>query len=321
MRPLVPYPTLFGDIEFRVVGAALDGRGLPLHRISRSERTVALLGEHDRWDEAGIELRADLPERELAEGPWTDVVCVAVLTESVTNTRTVSRLRRTPNGSWQGTVVLDRGSVRSRATLGVSVVATVAGEAGKLIGEAEDTWVIDLDAPQPARRRELRIVEVDFRDGLPWLRPYKEAPWLVDTSGESPTVHVNTGFEGLGDFLSSGGNPVEKAVRDLLAAQIATEAWTAMTHSALAGLETDEDGTPQWPTGWKDWALRAVLPDIVPDLSLTDALTEVHRRRTDGEGWSEMQSRIQYAAGRRARVGKNIGTALRSLHGLGGSEY
>jgi hypothetical protein len=160
----------------------------------------------------------------------------------------------------------------------------------------------------------LVIDEVDFRDGPhEWLRPFKDAPWLVETSGDMPTVHLNTGFEGIAELLDAGGSATEKAVRGMLAAQIAADAWTAMFHSSVSDLEVEPDGAPLWPSGWRDWVLRAMLPDVLPELSPADALLEIHSRRTDGAGWNELQSRIQYAATRRAHVARNVGAVIRVL--------
>jgi hypothetical protein len=315
MKTLMPYPTLAGELTFKVTAAKLDGRDLPLEMISMQDRVVAVHRvERDAWEETRLEILAQLPEAELSKGPWSDVVCVAVLTEGTTNYRTVSRLRRSPDTRWIGSVSLPRDACRDRATLSVSAVATVDGVAGRIIGTADEDWVVDLSTRKPTRERELHIDEVDFRTGPhEWLRPFKDAPWLVETSGDMPTVYLNTGFEGVTDLLGLGGSPLEKAIRGMLAAQIATEAWIAMFHSAVSDVDIEDDGVPQWPNDWRDGVLRAMLPDVLPDLSPADALLEIHARRTEGSGWNELQPRIQYAASRRARVAKNLGIAIRTL--------
>ncbi|WP_128428747.1 hypothetical protein [Streptomyces cyaneus] len=314
MNIVFPYRTLAGEIGFEVTSVKLDGRALPLTMISRDQRAVALHeAERSQWDEARLDVKATLPERELAGGPWSDVVCLAVLTESATNARTVARLAPAGAGSWSGSVVFARDAHHMRAALTVVVVATVDGEAGRAIGTAEETWSVELNERVPARKQELNINEVDFRSGpLEWLQQFQDAPWVVETSGDMPTVHLNKGFEGLAEFLSGSGTPAEKAVRGMLAAQIATEAWTAMFHAAAGDLEWDDEGTPQWPTGWKDGVLRSMLPDVLPELSASDALLEIHLRRAEG-GWQELQPRIQYAAARRAKAARNIGNGLRAM--------
>ncbi|MFC8430776.1 hypothetical protein [Streptomyces sp. NPDC057253] len=317
MNIVFPYSTLGGEIAFEVTKAKLDGRALPLSMISREQRVVALHeAERSQWDEARLDLRAVLPSKELASGLWSDVVCVAILTEAATNTRTVAKLSPVDDGNWSGSLRFARDEYHSRAFLTINVVATVDGESGRLIGTAEETWSVELNERTPTRQQELNIQEVDFRDGpYEWLRPFKEAPWLVETTGDMPTVHLNTGFEGLAEFLNGRGGPTEKAVRGVLAAQIASEAWTAMFHAAVGDVELDDD-VPQWPAGWKDGVLRSMLPDVLPELSPADALLEIHLRRTEG-GWQDLQPRIQYAAARRAKVSRNLGNGLRTLNQSG----
>ncbi|MFC8099985.1 hypothetical protein [Streptomyces sp. NPDC057363] len=314
MNTVFPYQVLTGEIKIEITSVKLDGRPLPLSMISRDHKAVALHEvERSGWDEARLDLRAVLPEKEIAEGPWDDVACLAVLAEPATNARTTVRLRRSDAGWWTGSLVFSRDAHLTRASLTVVVAATVDDESGRLIGTAEEPWTIELDERVPARKQELNIHETDFRNGPEtWLRMFHDAPWLVETTGDMPTVHLNTGFEGLVEFLNGGGAPTEKAVRGMLAAQIAAEAWTAMFNAAVGDLECDDAGRPQWPTGWRDGVLRSMLPDVLPDLSISDALMEVHVRLTEG-GWQELQPRIQYAAARRAKTPKNIANGLRAI--------
>lgn len=313
MTTLFPYPTLLGEIGIEVLEVVVDGSTLPYAMISKSQRSVALHQvERSRWEEAHLTVRVTGPQRELAEGPWSEVACVAVLTEGTTNARSVQPLQPDGPGTWSGTVELLRNRHREQAVLTASAVAEVDGVAGRLIGSAVTPWIVDLKASAPARHRDLNLVEVDFRDGPDeWLRPFKDAPWLVDTSGEMPTIHLNTAFEGLIELLRESGGPLQKATGGIIAAQIAHEMWTAMFHTAVGDLELDQDGTPLLPGGWRESVLRAMLPDVVPGMSLTDALYEVRNRRADGHGWAELQSSIQYAASRRAQIPRNLTTALR----------
>ncbi|OMI39175.1 hypothetical protein [Streptomyces sparsogenes] len=315
MKTLMPYPTVVGDIDVTIEKVALDGRDLPYSMISRNERVVALHEvERAEWEEARIALRVSLPEREIEAGPWTDVVCVAILTEGATNARLARPLRKRTDGAWVGSVPVSRTLHRTRASLTVSVVGTVGGVAGRVIGAADAAWVIDLTARAPERKKELNIVEIDFAaSDEEWLIKLKESPWLVDTSGEMPTVYLNTGFEGLAPLLNGARSEMEKSARGLVASQIAGDAWTAMFHAAVSDLEIGDDGTPQVPSGWRESVLRQMLPDVIPGASLADALLEVHERRTDGQGWSALQTYIHHAAAKRARIPKYVRTAVRAL--------
>lgn len=316
MNTLFPYPTLIGEIDVDVKQVRVDGRPLPLYVLSRPQHAVTLHQiERSNWDEGTLEIEVTMPVRELADGPWSEVSCVAILTERATNTRIVRPLRRDRlSGVWSGSVPVMRTLHRERALLDVYAVGTVDGVAGRIIGSADQSWVIDLLSPVPVRQREIDIVEVDFRDGpQEWLRPFKDAPWLMEMNGEIPTVLLNSSFEGITTLLHGSGGVLEKATSGLVAAQIAVEAWTAMFHSAVGNLEPDDDGSPQFPDGWRESVLRSMLPDVLPGTSAADALLEVHNRQTTGDGWAELQSRIQYAASRRAKLPKSLTAAVRAV--------
>jgi hypothetical protein len=316
-----PYKRITGKIGLEVASVRQEREGFYQHDLetwafSTQERVVALHQvERADWESVRLGVSVTLPSKELDEGPWTDVSVVAVLTEKATNSRTTARLERSfaDDGAWNGHLRFWRSAYRTRAELSVVVVATVDGVRGRMIGRAENPWIVDLTARMPVRQREMTINEVDFTAGPEWLRPFRDAPWLVETSGDLPTVHLNTGFEGVSELLDSSGGPLERAVRDMLAAQIATDVWTAVFHSAVSDLEVDEHGNPQWPGGWRDSVLRGMLTDVLPDHSEADALREIDARRKEGSGWNELQPRINYAAGRRAKVAKNLGAAIRTL--------
>ncbi|WAL72570.1 hypothetical protein OU787_14270 [Kitasatospora sp. YST-16] len=312
-RIIYPYAVMSGRVEAEVTRVRVDSRPLDYAKISPTLRTVALDDiNRGSWQEAALDVRAVLPEEEIAYGPWSELVCVAVLEEPATNTRTVQRLGKDrSSGTWQGTVRLQRSRHRSRATLGVQVVAAVEGVRGRMIGRSEVDWVIDLHAEIPVRDKEIRIVESDFRDGPhAWLRPLKDAPWYVDASGDVPTVHLNLGVEGLAALLR-GSSSAEKATAALVNAQIVSNAWETMFHTAVSEVESAEDGLPRMPTGWRESVLEAMLPDVLPGMSPTDALAELRTRREEGYGWPELQSRIQYAAALRAQLPKQLTTTLR----------
>ncbi|MFJ9915223.1 hypothetical protein [Actinacidiphila glaucinigra] len=317
MKPVFPYPTLFGDVELDVVSVAVDGSELPYSKISRSERTVALhRAGREHWDRATLRLKATLPEQELVEGRWNDVVCLAVLTEKATNSRTTARLTRDPANGWLGTIELHRAAHLRRAALGIVVVGTVGGVAGRVLGSTEEDWYVDLKVSTPIRQREIEIVEIDFREGpLDWLKSFKESSWVVETTGDVPTVYLNTaGVEGLMEVLAgTGGSPAEKVLRDMTAGQIAQDCWTAMFHTAVSDLDLDEDGTPLMPTGWRESVLRMMLPDVLPGRQLTDALYDINERRTKGFGWSELQTSIQHAAGKRSQITRKLTNAVRAV--------
>ncbi|MFE6098422.1 hypothetical protein ACFVQ4_00440 [Streptomyces laurentii] len=318
MKSVYPYATLFGDIDLDVVEISVDGMAaLPYSHVSRTERTVALhQAGRENWEYCTLRLQANLPEAEIDDGAWKDLVCLAALTEKATNARTTARLKRSVDGVWRGTMDLHRSRHLNRAALSLTAVATVDGVPGRVIGTTDRDWYLDLKSAVPVRQREIEIIRKDFREGPDeWLRPYKDSTWIVETTGDVPTVYLNTAsVDGLVDLLyGSGGGPAEKLLRELTAGYIAQDAWTAMFHTAVSGLDADEDGTPVMPTGWREPVLRTMLPDVLPGHPLTDALYEIEERRTKGFGWAELQTSVQYAAGKRSRITKKLTDAVRAV--------
>jgi hypothetical protein len=317
---IYPYKRLTGSVELDVTAVRQEREGVYQHDLetwafNAQERVVALHQvERADWESVRLTLQAKLPEAELSAGPWSDVQVVAVLTEKATNARTTAELRSKGGGVWVGNLRMWKSMHLHRAELTVVVVATLDDVAGRMIGRTDTPWIVDLTARMPVRQTEMRTEEVDFTDGPEWLKQFKDAPWVVETSGELPTVHINTAFEGVAEVLNSTSrDPMTKTVREMLATQIATEVWTSVFHAAVGDLDPDGRGEAEWPGGWKDAVLKSMLGDIVPDMSPDDALREIHARRIESAGWSELQPRINYAAGRRAKVAKNLGTAVRTL--------
>ncbi|MFE7037938.1 hypothetical protein ACFU9X_00340 [Streptomyces atratus] len=320
-----PYKRLPGVVSLRVTAVGLKGPGdsrepLDTKAYSVVEQVVALgRAERDDWESARIKLSATVPVRATEpNGYWSDVVVVAVLTEKTTNTRITVHLEPETEGGrdWIGTLELWRADHLDRAALSVHVVATVDGVPGRVIATSEKEWVVDLTADAPLRQRELDVLEVGFREGPEWLRPFRDVPWIVDTSGELPAVHVNTDFEGITDLVGGDSSATEGLVRDLLIAQMCTDVWTAVFHTAIGDLEVEGDGTPLFPHDWRGEVLREMLPDVVPGRPVEEALREVHRRRTGTFGWIDLQPRIQFAATRRAEVPRALATAIRGLDRL-----
>jgi hypothetical protein len=317
-----PYKRLPGAVSLRVTAVGLRGpdesrEPLDTKAFSVVEQVVALgSAERDDWESARLKLSATVPAKATEpDGAWTDVSVVAVLTEKATNTRVTVRLTPRAEGGreWTGDLDVWRADHLDRAALSVHVVATVDGVPGRVIAASDKDWIVDLTAEAPLRKRELDVVELGFREGPEWLRHFRDVPWIVDTSGELPAVHVNTDFEGITDLLGGNDSSVEGLVRDLLLAQMCTDVWTAVFHTAIGDLEIEDDGTPLFPHDWRGEVLREMLPDIVPDRPVEEALREVHQRRTGTSGWVDLQPRIHFAATRRAEVPKALSTTIRGL--------
>ncbi|MFF0106882.1 hypothetical protein [Streptomyces hirsutus] len=320
-----PYSRLRGTISLRVDAARVKAPEHPREQLdsrARSvvERVVALgMAETEDWETATLTVSATIPSKATEpDGPWSDIVVVAVLTDRTTNTRVTSRLAPEMEGGreWCGELQVLRADILDRATLTVQVVATVDGVQGRIIGEAVDDWIVDVSSDTPTREQSFDIKEVGFAKGPQRLRNFADAPWIVNASGTLPTVHINTDFEGMTDLLSAEGQGPEGLVNELLVSHMAADVWIAVFHSAIGDLEMEDDGTPLFPHGWQGEVLREMLPDVVPDRTLEDALREVHRRRVGATGWTELQPHIQHAAMRRAGVPRALSETVRGLNKL-----
>ncbi|MFD7580352.1 hypothetical protein [Kitasatospora sp. NPDC059817] len=317
-----PYPRLAGAVTARVTAVRLRGPGgtreqLDARACSVVEQVVALgRAERPDWRTARLSVAATVPVREIeSKGHWADVVVVAVLTEGVTNARTVARLTAGLGGDreWTGEIELDRDIHLDRATLAVQVVATVDGVPGRIIGSTDQDWMVDVASDVPLRERQLDVTTVSFARGAEWLRRFRDTPWIVDTSGRMPVVRLNSDFEGLVALVEGQGSKVESLVAEMLLAQMCADVWTAVFHTAMGDLEIEDDGTPLLPSDWRGAVLREMLPDVVPGRSAEEALREVHIRRTGEGSWTDLQPRIQYAAARRADVPQTLAATIRTI--------
>ncbi|MET7430639.1 hypothetical protein ABZT16_16855 [Streptomyces flaveolus] len=320
---IYPYKRLNRPITLRVTSVSLrltDGTRDPLETTAYStqQQAVALgIAGHTDWVSATIGLSATLPPGANApDAAWSDLSVLAVLTDGETNVRTsVALTRDTEDGrDWSGSLELLRDDHLGRASLAVYAVGTVDGVEGRSIAETDRNWIIDTVSDEPVSGLRLEVQKASFaKSSREWLRAYADAPWIVDTSARVPTVFVNTDVEGVVGLLDSNGSGVESKVRDLLVAQMATDVWTAVFHGAIGDLEVEPGGGPVFPTDWQGEVLREMLPDIVPGVHVEEALRQVHRRRMGDSGWGELQTRIHYAAIRRADAAKALAYVIRSL--------
>ncbi|MFF6826227.1 hypothetical protein [Streptomyces longwoodensis] len=320
---IYPYKRLNRPIALRVTSVSLhlpDGTRdqLDTSAYSTQQQTVALgVAGHADWVSATVALSATLPPGFDDPGAaWSDLSVLAVLTDGETNIRTSTVLTRVAEDTrdWSGSIKLFRDDHLGRAALAVYAVGTVDGVPGRSIAETDRSWIVDAVSDEPVRGLQLEVRKAPFtRSAREWLRAYADAPWIVDTSSRVPTVFVNTDVDGIDGLLDSSGSGVESKVRDLLVAQMATDAWTAVFHGAIGDLEVEPGGGPVFPTDWQGEVLREMLPDVVPGVHVEEALRQVHRRRTGDSGWTELQTRIHYAAIRRAEASRALGFAIRRL--------
>ncbi|MFF4269145.1 hypothetical protein [Streptomyces sp. NPDC001536] len=320
---IYPYKRLNRPIQLRVTSVSLnlpDGTRdqLETTAYSTQQQAVALgIAGHTDWVSATIGLSATLPPGANApDAAWSDLRVLAVLTDGETNVRTSVDLTRDAGGDldWSGSLKVCRDDHLGRASLAVHAVGTVDGVRGRSIAETSRSWTIDTVSDEPVSGLRLDVQKASFKNSSrESLRACADAPWIVDASARVPTVFVNTDVEGVLGLLDSNGSGVESKVRDLLVAQMATDIWTAVFHGAIGDLEVEPGGGPIFPTDWQGEVLREMLPDVIPGVHVEEALRQVHRRRTGESGWVELQTRIHYAAVRRADAGRALAYAIRSL--------
>jgi hypothetical protein len=317
MKRLAPYPVLVGDVVLDVRQARVDDLALNLSMISTAQRAIALhTVERAEWETARFSVRMNAPQAELTAGPWSNVVCLAVLAERRTNTRTVTRLLEDGPGTWAGEVMLNRDLHVGRAELTGQLVATVHGVGGRAIGATDEAWVIDLKERTPARDKSVKTVWADFGDERnPHLHAFRGDPWTVEAVGEEPTLYLNRAFDGLESLLRSGRG-ADKAARDAIASQIATDVWSSLFNAAVYTAQID-DGRVEWPGGWQEVTLRRMLPDVFPDRSADDALAEIANRRLSGDGGGDLQTRMLHAVAKQAKLPRNLGGLIRVVRRIG----
>ncbi|MGW5467074.1 hypothetical protein [Streptomyces chartreusis] len=318
-----PYKRLNRPITLRVTSVSLrlsDGTRdqLETTAYSTQQQAVALgIAGHTDWVSATINLSATLPPGANApDAAWSDLCVLAVLTDGETNVRTSVALTcdAQDGRDWSGSVEVLRDDHMGRASLAVHAVGTVDGVIGRSIAETDRNWIVDTVSDEPVRGLQLDVQTTSFRkSSREWLQAYADAPWIVDTSARVPTVFVNTDVEGVLGLLDGNSSGVDSKVRDLLVAQMATDVWTAVFHGAIGDLEVEPGGGPVFPTDWQGEVLREMLPDVVPGVHVEEALRQVHRRRTGESGWVELQTRIHYAAIRRADATRALAYVIRSL--------
>ncbi|WP_328555334.1 hypothetical protein [Streptomyces sp. NBC_00358] len=320
---IYPYKRLNRPVALRVSSVSLklsDGTRdrLETSAYSTQQQAVALgIAGHTDWVSATIGLSATLPPGANApDAAWSDLRVLAVLTDGETNVRTSAEFARdAPDGrDWSGSVEVLRDDHLGRVSLAAYAVGTVDGVRGRSIAETDRSWIVDTVSDEPVRGLQLDVQTTSFkRSSREWLQAYADAPWIVDASARVPTVFVNTDVEGVIGLLDSNGSGVDSKVRDLLVAQMATDVWTAVFHGAIGELEVEPSGGPVFPTDWQGEVLREMLPDVIPGVHVEEGLRQVHRRRTGDSGWAELQTRIHYAAIRRADATKALAYVIRGL--------
>ncbi|WP_405442774.1 hypothetical protein OG501_26165 [Streptomyces niveus] len=312
MRRAFPYPVLAGDVNLRVEKVLADNTPLVLNLFSDVESVIALHSLKRDWKEVLINLVVRVDAQELAAGGWNNPSCLAVVRNRKTNVRLTFPLMEEETGVWRGDVELRRGEHLGRCEIDAWVVAEVGASTNRLIGRAQQRWSADFEAKQPTRQRSIKMVWKNFADH-PFLMDFRDDPWMLDAEASEPVLYLNSAIDGFRAVLDGTSGAERKLVREIMATQIASEAWTAMFNTALYSIHENEDGIAQWPGGWQEEVLRKMLPHVFPDLKPDESLAEVVSRRTGGEGGSDLHARIMHAATLASKKQKAVASTVRTL--------
>lgn len=311
MKRAFPYPILAGDVELTADEVLVDNIPLSLNLVSDGERVIALHAIKRDWQEIVVKVSVAADADELAAGVWTSLTCLAVVRNRKTNVRLTFPLRRDSSGRWHGEVELRRGEHVGRCEIDALVVAEVKGVEGRLIGRAEKRWTADFEAKQPTRQRSIKMLWKDFANHR-ILGEFRDDPWMLDAEFGEPVLYLNSSLEGFRAILDNASSAEQKLVREVLATQIAAEAWTAMFNTALYAVAV-EDGEPQWPGGWQEEVLRRMIPDFFLDTSPDEALVDLAGRRRQGDSGSDLHARLMHAATIHSKKQKTVASTVRSL--------
>lgn len=311
MKRIHPYPRLVGDVELDVHRVRLDDIAAPFSMVSTEQRVVALseAGRED-WRTAVLEVRVRTPDRELAEGEWSEAGCAVLVEDRRTRVREHFALFRSEDGTWAGEVTLHADRHAGRSTLTALVTGTVGGVEGRRIGESRVSWTVDPEARTPAKRELVRSEWTDFGGGShPHLRAYRNDPWVIDPHGEQPVVRLNRRFEGLAGVLHSG-RAADRSARDMVATEIARDTWTVLFDAAMRAVERDDTGAITWPGGWQETVLRTMLPHVLPEQTPEDAVSDL----LDTGDRGGRGPRVVHAAATLARRNTSLGRFVRTVN-------
>lgn len=322
MNFLYPYDTLMGDVVVTITRVEIDGRE-PTEPLLFPDRREVELRDLERrgWETATLLVEVVGPGSELGrfDESDADLGALVVLHCAPSNSRQTVRLSRSDEepARWSGWIEVNRSHWYERIELRSFMTATVEDIPHRIVGTAEP-WMLHLDDRERSSvHGSIRVRWEDFTqpDVDPtFLRQYREDPWYVILDPDEPILYLNQGFIGLEPLLGDRRrrDAAERVLHDQTRASIAAEVWIAMFNSAMAGVERVED-TIQWPDGWREVVLRALLTRMYPESNLEDAVEELWRSREQPNGIAEVQQLLLPAAAQQVGAPKLLRKGITTL--------
>jgi hypothetical protein len=318
MKPLFPYETLFGDVTLTVESLHIDDDE-PRGAIRHDDRIVRL-GAVDRatWEEARIRVAVAGPPAEVAA--TTAPTATVIVNCGPSNTRQSVILEPDPAvaGRWIGEITLARPYWFGKAELRGGIVATVEGEAHRVIGWA-DPWSLELDdlPNRPTVGGAIKITWANFAepgDDRLFLRVHVDKPYYLRIDPQEPQLFLNSGFDGLEALLVDRRNRrgADRALHDQTRSSIADKTWTALFNAAIDSVDVDESGNPEWPEiDWQRTVLETLLALMWPEQSLEEVLRDAYEARRGHGASAVLQERLTPAASQQARVPRLLREGIR----------
>jgi hypothetical protein len=275
---IFPYATLDEKVELEFFDPSVDG-----HRgegVAIRERAVDVY-DLGFWNDVTLKARVRV-DAEALDAVATAPRVVVTVHCGFTNLRHAVVLERDGGrgGSFTGEVMLERELLATRAEVHAVVAGVVDGVADRYVGESA-VHTVNL---QPPRSPDITgDLDVQWRDftAEPALAPelHDQASYLeLEPVGkQAPVLWLNTNVSELPRLLDerSGRTPLERALRDVVFDTIAASALQTMLHSAIAGARSADAAGGEWPDGWRQDVLRALLPLMAPELDVEQALEAV----------------------------------------------
>lgn len=238
------------------------------------------------------------------------------------------RQAKSSDTEWNGTIELDRRSMRDKTDLQALFTGTQHGRAARWLG-ASQAWRIFSDESVAPRASGLLmdVKWVDFKshDAGEHLNDVMNEPFYVDLLQEKPTILLNSSVRGLRTLLPSEGKPpgVWRPIHEVLTASIVRSAWQAAfsvaLDTALRSLEATEGADSEnveMPGGWQGLVLKNLLPKMYAadeEESLREAVREVQ-----ADGMTLVQSKALAAVSASfVQDGRTLRSAVDSVRTLG----